>query len=99
MPRKPTQEALNKQKYLADLQALRLWQDSPEWRVFKAFLQSQAENSPALGEYRRSVYINGEDPSHVAVRNELFSAFKAGLIYSTKMLDEVISALENDLNA
>lgn len=65
--------------------------------MFKEFLKAQADNSPSLGEYHKHAYVKGEDPANVALRNEMFNAFKAGMLYSTKILDEVLAALEADL--
>ncbi len=88
-----------KAKYLEELQALRqTLQESPEWKIFKAFLQSQVENLPALGEYRRHYYVHGENPAHVSIRNELFTACKQGVLLSTRLLDDVIAILEGELS-
>lgn len=56
------------------------------------------DNSPALGEYRRSVYTHGVDPSWVSQMNEQFTIFKQGILYGPKLIDEVVEALKQDLN-
>lgn len=65
--------------------------------MFKAFLQSQSDNATQLGDYFRVPYQHGEDPAHTALRNELFTAFKKGMLYSTQILPQFIAALEADL--
>lgn len=87
-----------KQAHLMELQAIQQWQDnSPEWAKYQEFLKIQAANSPSLGEYYRTIYTPGEDPRNVAMRNELFAAFKSGLLYGGQILNEAIEALERDL--
>lgn len=96
--RKVNQANLAKHKHLMELQAIQQWQaSSPEWAKYQEFLRIQAHNSPSLGDYCRSYYLPGDDPRNVAMRNELFVAFKAGLLYGSVILDEAVEALEADL--
>lgn len=43
-------------------------------------------------------YAPGEDPRNTAMRNELFTAFKEGLLYGSVILNEAVDALERDLS-
>lgn len=90
---------LAKHKHLQDLQAIQQWQaNSPEWAKYQEFLRIQAHNSPSLGEYYRTGYMPGEDPRNTAMRNELFTAFKEGMLYGSVILREAVEALEADLH-
>jgi hypothetical protein len=50
-----------------------------------------------LGEYSRHYYKPGEDPTFTAMRNELFAAAKTGLFLSLNIIDQVIIALNDDI--
>ncbi len=94
---KAKQTLMRQKQELDQLARLQDYQAAPQWEELKTLIYKAVYHSDSLGAYRHWPYGVGEDPVNTAVKNEMFNAYKLGMLATLSFVDEREASLQKDM--